>query len=156
MLTQLIEAWGRCTDYEYYARTVLAEVDFRGFLVDLQSDRRVDHIDHLKSITELRLRNNVADLTPLTEVPKLQYLELKDNGYVDLSKLVGCETLRTLRLNQCSSVAGTASIDLSPLRRLRLDELIISGLLTKVALPSLDGVRLGRLTIGRATDLTVL
>ena len=151
VLTQLIEAWGRYADYEYYARKVLTEVDFRGFLVDLQSDRRVDHISHLKSITELRLRNNVFDLAPLTELPELWYLELKNNNFVDLSKLVGCETLRTLCLNQCSSGAGAVPIDLSPLRRLRLDELIIVGLLTKIDRSSLDGVRLARLTVGGVT-----
>lgn len=36
-------------------------------------------------------------------------------------------------------MAGAMPIDLSPLLRLQLDELIVSGLLTKVDLPSLDG-----------------
>lgn len=147
VLTQLIEAWGRCADYEYYARTVLAEVDFRGFLVDLQSDRRVDHIGHLTSITDLRLRNNVTNLAPLTELPELRYLAIENNDHVNLRKLVGCETLRTLRLDQCSSVASREPIDLSPLLRLRVDELIICGLLTKVDWSSLgdwDGTLTGR------------
>ncbi|HEY2762822.1 MAG TPA: hypothetical protein VGJ13_02215 [Pseudonocardiaceae bacterium] len=139
VLTQLIEAWGRCADYESYARTVLAEVNSRAFPVDLQSGPRIDHLNHLKSITELRLRNHVIDLAPLTELPELRYLELKNNDYVNLNKLVSCDTLRTLRLNQCSSVAGAMPIDLSPLLRLQLDELIISGLLTKVDLSSLEG-----------------
>lgn len=146
VLTQLIEAWGRCADYEYYARTVLAEVDFRGFLVDLQSDRRVAHVNHLTSITTLRVRNNVTDLTPLTELPELRYLELENNDFVDLGRLVGCEKLHTLRLDQCSSMAGAAPIDLSPLRQLRLDELIISGLLTRVDLRSLGDDWPGKLT----------
>jgi len=139
VLTQLIEAWGRCADYDYYARTVLADVDFRGFLVDLQDDRRVNHISHLKSITNLRLRNNVTDLAPLVELPELRYLELRNNQYVNLGKLVGCATLRTLRLNQCSSMAGARPIDLSPLHQLQLDEVIVSGLLTKIDASGLDG-----------------
>ena len=58
---------------------MLAEVNFRTFPVDLQSGPRIDHLNHLKTITELRLRNHVIDLTPLTELPELRYLELKNN-----------------------------------------------------------------------------
>jgi NACHT domain len=147
VMAQLIEPWGRYGDYEDYARTVLHEVNFREIPVDLQSGHRVSHIGHLTSITDLRLRGDVWDLSPLTELPELRQLRLEHNTRVDLDPLAGCLALRTLRLEQCSSVAATQPVDLSPLGKVRLDELIITGLLSKVDIVSLADARLGNLTV---------
>jgi hypothetical protein len=147
VMAQLIEPWGRYGDYEYYARTVLREVNFRGIPVNLQSDQRVDHIGHLTSITDLRLHGNVRDISPLAELPELENLRLGHNEQVDLDPLARCPALRTLHLNQCSSVTGAQPVDFSPLGTLQLDELIISGLLSMVDIASLAGARLGNLRL---------
>ncbi|AHH97866.1 hypothetical protein GCM10010174_29880 [Kutzneria viridogrisea] len=146
-ISQLLEAWGRPGDYEAYARDVLSEIDFSRFTVDLQNGRRIEHIGYLRTITTLVLRNNVFNLAPLAQLPRLRRLTLRDNTTTALAPLAAAESLRVVLLERCSSRSGVAPIDLSPLRRLGLHRLVVSGLTTKVHLDSLDGVELTSLRL---------
>jgi hypothetical protein len=134
IMAQLLEPWGRYGDYAAYARTVLAEINFRDVQVDLQGADRVQHIGYIRTITDLVLRNDIGDLSPLTQLPELRRLRLERNSLVNLGSLVGCRALRTLHLSHCSSMAEARSIDLRPLAELQLDELILSRLIWRACL----------------------
>ncbi|QXE32988.1 NACHT domain-containing protein [Streptomyces sp. GMY02] len=146
-ISELLETWGRLGDYEVYARDVLSEIDFSRFSVHLQNPRRIERIGHLKTITDLQIRNDVFDLTPLAELPLLRRLTLRDNGVTPLEQLENVRSLKVLVLDRCSRRAGTRPLDLSPLGSLRLRRLVISGLTTPVDLTSLAGVRLDSLRL---------
>jgi hypothetical protein len=154
MINELLEAWGRHGDYETYARDVLSEIDFSRFDVDLQNGRRIDHIGHLKSVVALTLRNSVMDLSPLTTLPRLRRLTLRDNEMTSLHPLTGARALRVLALDRCARNAGALPVDLSPLREMRLSRLVISGITTRADLAGLSGVRLDSLRLeSRPRDL---
>ncbi|MET7487534.1 NACHT domain-containing protein [Streptomyces sp. NPDC005538] len=154
VINELLEAWGRYGDYETYARDVLSQIDFSRFDVELQNGRRIDHISHLKSIVTLTLRNSVFDLTPLTELPRLRRLTLRDNDMTSLRPLPGVPSLRVLVLDRCARNAGARPVDLSPLRETRLSRLVIEGITTRVDLAGLSGVRLDSLRLeSRPRDL---
>lgn len=142
VLTQLLEAWGRLGDYEEYARDVLSEIEFGRFSVELQNWRRIEHIRHLQTITNLVLRNDIRDLGPLADLPYLRRLTLRDNTVTDLSGLAGGRSLQVVLLDRCSSFVGARPVDLSPLAELRLRRLVAGGLTTRVDLASLAGARL--------------
>jgi hypothetical protein len=78
MINELLEPWGRHGDYEAYARDVPSEIDFSRYDVDLQNRRRIDHIGYLKTIVTMTLRNSVMDLSPLTTLPRLRRLTLRE------------------------------------------------------------------------------
>jgi hypothetical protein len=158
VLTQLLEAWGRPGDYEEYARNVLSEIDFSRFRVELQNRRRIEHIGHLRTITNLVLRNDIPDLRPLADLPSLHRLTLRDNAMTNLHRLAGARSLRVVLLDRCSSLAGARPIDLSPLVELGVRRLVAEGLTTKVDLASLAGARLFslRLTGGALHGSSVL
>jgi hypothetical protein len=146
VINQVLEPWGRLGDYEQYARDVLSEIDFGRLTVDLQSGRRIEHIGHLDTITKLVLRNDLRDLTPLADLPRLRRLTLRDNTRTDLQSLSGSQSLRVLVLDRCSSMSDARPINLAPLGCLRLRRLVVSGMITaKVSLASLAGVELDSL-----------
>lgn len=147
MINELLEPWGRHGDYETYARDVLSEIDFSRFDVDLQNGRRIDHIGHLQSIVALTLRNSVMDLSPLTTLPDLWRLTLRDNEMTSLHPLTGARSLRVLVLDRCARNAGALPVDLSPLGEMQLSRLVISGITTRVDLAGLSGVRLDSLCL---------
>jgi hypothetical protein len=146
-ITQLLEAWGRVGDYGTYAREVLSEIDFSSVTVDLQNGRRIEHIGHLRTITTLILRNDVPSLGSLAGLTRLRRLTLRDNGMTSLQRLPNTESLRVLVLDRCSAMVRTRPVDLSPLRTRGLNRLVISGLMTKIDLASLAGVRLHSLRL---------
>ncbi|WP_066950566.1 NACHT domain-containing protein [Streptomyces lushanensis] len=146
-ISELLETWGRLGDYEAYARDVLSEIDFSRFSVHLQNIRRIEHIGHLKTVTDLLIRNDVPDLSPLADLPVLRRLTLRDNGMTSLAPLENVRSLEVLVLDRCSTRAGTRPLDLSPLGRLRLRRLVVSGLTTPVDLTSLAGVELDSLRL---------
>ncbi|MGW9030693.1 hypothetical protein ACWGQ5_42835 [Streptomyces sp. NPDC055722] len=76
---------------------MLGEVDFSRFGVELQNGRRIDHIGHLRTISDLTLRNNVFDLHQLATPPRLRRLTLRDNDMTSLRALTGAQSLRVLR-----------------------------------------------------------
>ncbi|HEV2779967.1 MAG TPA: NACHT domain-containing protein [Actinophytocola sp.] len=148
VINELLEPWGRLGDYEKYARDVLSEIDFRRFTVDLQNGRRIEHIGHLRTITNLVLRNDMRDLTPLADLPELRRLTLRDNMMTTLDPLTRSASLRVLVLDRCSSLADARPVDLSPLAGIPgLRRLVISGITSKVDLASLAGVRLDSLAL---------
>jgi hypothetical protein len=147
VINELLEAWGRHGDYETYARDVLGEVDFSRFGVDLQNGRRIDHIGHLKTISDLTLRNNVFDLRQLATLPRLRRLTLRDNDMTSLRALTGARSLRVLVLDRCARNAGALPVDLSPLREMQLSRLVICGITTRADLASLAGIRLDSLRL---------
>ncbi len=148
VLTQLLEAWGRLGDYEEYARDVLSQFDFSRFHVELQDWRRIQHIGHLRTITNLVLRNDVRDLGPVADLPCLRRLVLRDNAVTSLSRLAASRSLQVVSLENCSSLENSSPfvdigpVDLSPLSKLKLRRLVITGLRTRVDLASLAGARL--------------
>ncbi|MFD8966409.1 NACHT domain-containing protein [Streptomyces sp. NPDC059568] len=146
-ISELLETWGRFGDYEVYARDVLSEIDFSRFSVHLQNPRRIERIGHLKTITDLLIRNDVPDLTPLAGLPVLRRLTLRDNGMTSLAQLENVRSLEVLILDRCSTRAATRPLDLSPLGRLRLRRLVVSGLTTPVDLTTLAGVELNSLRL---------
>ena len=148
VLTQLLEIWGRYGEYEDYARTVLAEVDFSRFEVDLQGRQRIDCIGYLDSITTLRLRNNVPRLGPLGDLPRLRRLTLDNNAMTNLEPLALCRSLQIVQLTLCASMVGTRPVDLSPLAALNLRKLGVSGVTTMVDLRTLVGTPLFGLALG--------
>lgn len=150
VINELLEAWGRLGDYEAYARDVLGEIDFSRFTVHLQNGHRIEHIAHLRTITDLTLHNNVMNLAPLADLPELRRLVLNGNAMTSLRPLARSRSLRVLVLNRCSSMAGNRPVDLSPLRDLPLRRLVISGLTTKVDLAGLAGAELGSLRLSGA------
>lgn len=147
MIEVLLMVWGRRGDYESYARDVLAEIPFGGYLVSLQNPRRIDHIGYLTSITNLTLREDFWSLTPVAALPSLRWLRLVRNTRVDLEPLEQARSLRVLGLRACSAVFERRPIDLSPLARMSLRRLSISGPQTKVELAGLAGVRLHSLSL---------
>jgi hypothetical protein len=148
MFNQLLEPWGRLGDYQAYARDVLSEFDFGRFTVDLQNGRRIEHIGHLRTIRNLLLRNDMANLQPLAGLPQLRRLMLRDNTMTKLPNLGATSSLRVVVLDRCSSVVGTRPVDLSPLAGLpELRRLVVSGLTALVDLRSLTGFRLASLRI---------
>lgn len=142
VLPQLLEAWGRPGDYEEYARDVLSEIDFSRFRVELQNRCRIEHIGHLRTITNLVVRNDIPDLGPLADLPGLRRLTLRDNAMTNLHRMAAARSLRVVVLARCSSLAGARPVDLSPLAGLGLRRLVAEGLTTRVDLASLTGARL--------------
>jgi NACHT domain len=139
VLPQLLEAWGRPGDYEEYARDVLSEIDFSRFCVELQNRRRIEHIGYLRTITNLVLRNDIPHLEPLTGLPRLHRLTLRDNAMTNLRQLVGARSLQVVVLDRCSSLSGARPVDVSPLAGLGLRRLVVQGLTTRIDLTSLAG-----------------
>lgn len=157
MINELLEPWGRDGDYEAYARDVLSEIDFSRYDVDLQNRRRINHIGYLKTIVTMTLRNSVMDLSPLTTLPRLRRLTLRDNEMTSLHPLTGAHSLRGLTLDRCARNAGALPVDLSPLREMRLSRLVIAGITTRVDLAGLSGVQLDSLRLeSRPRDLARL
>jgi Leucine-rich repeat (LRR) protein len=131
-----------------YARDVLSEIDFSRFTVELQNGRRIEHIGYLSTITNLVLRNDMRDLTPVADLPRLRRLTLRDNGFTTLGPLTRSASLRVLVLDRCSSMAEARPVDLAPLARMPgLRRLVVSGITSKVNLSSLAGVRLHSLVL---------
>ncbi|HET9256078.1 MAG TPA: NACHT domain-containing protein [Pseudonocardiaceae bacterium] len=144
VLPQLLEAWGRPGDYEQYARDVLSEIDFSRFCVELQNRRRIEHIGHLRTITNLVLRNDIPHLEPLAELPGLRRLTLRDNTMVNLRQVAGARSVRVVVLDRCLSLSGARPVDVSPLAGLGLRRLVAQGLTTttSIDLTSLAGFQL--------------
>lgn len=158
VINEVLEPWGRLGDYERYAREVLREIDFGRLTVDLQSGRRIEHIEYLHTITTLVVRNDLRDLTPLTRLPHLRRLTLRGNTRTDLRSLPASQSLRVLLLDRCSSMSDARPVDLSPLGRLHLRRLVVSGITTKVDLAGLADVELDSLHLsgGALRDRPVL
>jgi NACHT domain len=150
VINQVLEPWGRLGDYKQYAREVLREIDFGRLTVDLQSGRRIEHIEHLHTIKTLVIRNDLRDLTPLAGLPHLRRLTLRDNTRTNLRPLPASSSLRVLVLDRCSSMSDARPIDLSPLGRLALRRLVLWGITTKVDLADLVNVELHSLRLGGA------
>jgi hypothetical protein len=142
MLEQLLMVWGRRGGYESYAQNVLREISLSDYQVSLQNPRRSKHIDHLKTITNLILREDSGSLAPVAALPSLRRLRLVRNTRVDLRPLGGARSLRVLELSACSAMVEARPIDVSPIRRMSLRRLKISDFPTKVDLSGLAGVRL--------------
>jgi hypothetical protein len=142
VLPQLLEAWGRAGGYKEYARDVLSEIDFSRFRVELQNPRRIEHIGHLRTITNLVLRNDIPHLEPLAELPGLRRLTLRDNTMTNLRQLIGARSLQVVVLDRCLSFTGARPVDVSPLAGLGLRRLVVQGLTTRVELTSLASFHL--------------
>jgi hypothetical protein len=142
MTKELLMMWGRRGDYESYARDVLAEVPFGGYQVSLQNPRRIQHIGYLRTITNLTLREDSGSLSFVAALPTLRWLELVRNTQVRLNRLESARALRVLTLHACSTMLGSRAIDLSPITRMSLRSLRISGFPTNVDLTGLAGARL--------------
>lgn len=145
MLTELLIAWGRSDDYESFAARILSVIDYGGILVQLQNQRRVDHVEHLATITDLKIDHNVGDLRPLVRLPRLRRLTVYNNESTDLRPLAGIG-LRRLDLENCRA-RGSRPVDLTPLRELGLRRLSLSGLRGWYALDGLAGARIRTLTL---------
>ncbi|KAA2257909.1 NACHT domain-containing protein [Solihabitans fulvus] len=147
MISQLLEVWGRLGDYETYARDVLSEIDLGRVIVDMQAGRRIEHIGHLRTITALVLRNDIFNLRPLADLPRLRWLQLRGNATTDVAPLANAPSLRVLVLDGCATRAGTQPVKLAPLRTLGLRRLRLSGLTTRIDLADLAGFRLDSLCL---------
>lgn len=91
-----------------------------GKLPDTLRELEVDH-NHIKDISKLSgaglkrvsvQGSMIRDMTPLAKLPKLEWLDLSDNGIKDLSTLAGAEGLKSLLLD------NNFIEDLSPLKDL--------------------------------------
>ena len=147
MIEQLLMVWGRRGDYESYARDVLSEIPFGGYPVSLQNPRRSEHVGHLKTITNLILREDSGSLAPVATLPSLRWLRLVRNTRVLLDGLEGARSLRVLELHACSAMLESRPIDLSPITRMSLHRVKISGFPTKVDLTGLAGARLHSMSL---------
>lgn len=146
ILRELFEPWGRLGDSKTYARDVLGKIDYSRTVVNLPRGqciwRCIEHLAHLRTITVLILRDDMFNLHPVANLPRLRRLTLQGNSTVSLRPLTGSRSLRVLVLDQCATMSGAGPVDLSPLRELELRRLVISGLLTKIDMASLSGLRL--------------
>lgn len=136
VIEQLLQLWGRRGDYESYARDVLGDIPFGGYEVSLQNPRRIEHVGYLRTITNLVLREDSGSLKQVATLPDLRWLRLVRNIRVSLTQLEGAPSLRMLHLQACSAVSDSRPVDLTPVGRMSLHRLEISGFPTKVDLQS--------------------
>ncbi len=99
--------------------------------LDLGHNNNIDDISFVSCMPDLEVcilaMNDLHDLSPLADCPKLEYLELFHNYHLrDLSPLAGLKNLRHLNVSNCWELD-----DISPLYGLDLERLYI-GVMTKV------------------------
>lgn len=141
VLEELLRAWRLSPDPEYYAKTVLAEVEFGDRRVDVRGWHRIRHLHHLRRLEVLHCVGDITPLDPIAAMPMLRRLELMQNDVLrDLSPLTRSGTLRVLHLTRCPQLR-----DLSPLARTGVEELSLH--FTRADLTSLSGTGLRSLKV---------
>jgi hypothetical protein len=126
VINELLRAWRHNEYSEQYAATLLSNVEFGDFVLEVHRWDVLRRLRHLRTLAAIQLVGDVPlddparRIHPLPELPALRHLEIKSNDVVSgLDGITGCHGLRSLWISGFSS----ALTDLSGLSGLAVADL---------------------------------
>lgn len=103
VIAEALRAWSRF-EPETYARDILAYLRLNG--LEVNNPAQLTALRHLHDLAFLTLRfpDGHGDVSPLANVPRLEYLSISDQLLHDISPLSACGRLSVLELRQTGRV----------------------------------------------------